>query len=224
MRLVPDLFRGVVGCAAVSLLVASALAVPGPIGTAAAHASLGAARQTASARPAAQVPVSDDVPSMDNDSFSTPPPPLPAGWPVGAKDAQFRGAACEEAYSVESARRKGEPGDDALPTLVTIAAGLPSPHIAVRRLPFLSRRDVLKALFVTADGGTYEVRLKLNEDGAKKVQEYTAENQEKCIALVAGGKILWHPTLAAPVTDDEFVLSGNFTISEAEAIAKLFND
>src|ERR1044071_4411062 len=46
----------------------------------------------------AQASNGQDVPSMDNDTLTPPPPPLPAGWPVGAKDAQFRGAACDEGY------------------------------------------------------------------------------------------------------------------------------
>jgi preprotein translocase subunit SecD len=161
---------------------------------------------------------------MDNDSFNTAPPPLPAGWPVGARDAQFRGAACDEGYSPDAARKKGETGDDAVPLLSDQPASLPSPYIAVRRLPFLTRRDVLKALFSTADDGTYRVDLKLTPDGAKKIQEYTAQHAEQCIALVAGGKIVWHPTLGEPVTDDTFVLSGQFTVTEAQAITNLFNE
>jgi hypothetical protein len=221
MRQVPELFHDWARVAAVAILSATAFAVPG---FASAGPSAGWNAQGGGTGTTAQVPRPDEVPSMDNDSLYVPPPPLAEGWPVRATDAQFRGAACEEGYSPDSAKRKGETGDDALPTLDRVAAGLPKPFLAVRRLPFLTRRDVIKALYATADGGTYEVRLLLNEEGAKKIQEYTAAHKEECIALVAGGKIIWHPTLSDPVTDDVFVLSGQFTVSEAQAITDLFND
>jgi hypothetical protein len=217
MRQVPDLPFEWARITALATLVAAVVAVPAPAGQ---QRSAQPALQTASA----QVPQNEEVPSMDNDSFYTPPPPLAAGWPVGARDAQFRGAACEEGYSPEAAKRNGETGDDAYPTMDRVAAGLPSPLLAVRRLPFLTRRDVIKALFSASGGGTYEVRLLLNEEGAKKVQEYTTEHKDQCIALVAGGKIIWHPTISEPVTDDTFVLSGQFTVTEAQAITNLFNN
>jgi hypothetical protein len=180
--------------------------------------------RTAARGAAQQAPVSNEVPSMDNDSLYTPPPPLPASWPAGARDAQFRGAACEEGYSPDAARRKGEAGDEALPAFAQVAPGLPSPFVAVRRVPFLTKRDVLRALFSAAENGTYVVSLKLTDDGAKKIQEYTAAHKDDCIALVAGGKVLWHPTLSEPVTDDTFVLDGDFSISVAQAITNLFNE
>jgi preprotein translocase subunit SecD len=217
MRQVPDLPLKWARIAAVATLVVTVIAIPGLAGQQQAKPP---APQTATA----QVPQSDEVPSMDNDSFYTPPPPLAAGWPVGARDAQFRGAACEEGYSTDAAKRKGETGDDAYPTMDRVAEGLPTPYLAVRRLPFLTRRDVLKALFATAENGTFEVRLLLNEEGAKKVQEYTAEHKDQCIALVAAGKIVWHPTISEPVTDGTFVLSGQFTVTEAQAITNLFNN
>jgi hypothetical protein len=217
MRQVSDLPLEWARFAAIAILLASVFPVPG------------FAWQQTSAQPspqtaAAQVPQTNEVPSMDNDSFYTPPPPLAEGWPVGAKDAQFRGAACEEGYSTDSAKRKGDTGDDAYPTMDRVSAGLPVPYLSVRRLPFLTRRDVLKALFSAAEGGTYEVRLLLNEEGAKKVQEYTTEHKDQCIALVAGGKIIWHPTISEPVADNTFVLSGQFTVTEAQAITNLFNN
>jgi hypothetical protein len=225
MRQVSDLPFGWARVAAVSSLAATALVGFGEAAAPRAFAAQPTAgAQTASARPAAQVPSTEEVPSMDNDSLYTPPPPLPPAWPVGAKDAQFRGAACDEGYSPQAAKRNGEAGDDAFPALGQVAAGLPSPYIAVRRAPFLTRRDVLKALFSAVDDGTYEVHLKLTDDGAKKIQEYTAENKDKCIALVAGGKVIWHPSISEPVTDDTFILSGQFTVSQAQAIVSLFNE
>jgi len=83
---------------------------------------------------------------------------------------------------------------------------------------------VLKALFLASDDGTYRVELKMTDEGARKLRDYTSEHREQCIALVAGGKILWHPSLGEPVTDDTFVLSGQFSISEAQAITQLFNN
>jgi hypothetical protein len=161
--------------------------------------------------------------TMTNDSLATAaPPPLPEGWPSGARDAQFRGAACETAYGAPAARAKATPGDDVVPVVARPIPGMPAPYVAVRRLPFLTRRDVLAALYAPSADGTYEVTLKLTEDGAAKIQEYTKAHESECIALVAGGKVVFHPTLTTPVADDTFVLSGSFTVTEAQSIVEMF--
>ena len=124
----------------------------------------GAVAQTVSApdstsrpRTAARPQEPQDVPSLTDDTYTPPPPPLRDGWPVGAKDVQFRGAACDEGYSPEGARKKGTAGDDAMPTLDVVGANLPRPMLAVRHVPFLTKRDVASAQF-TADSSAEEVR------------------------------------------------------------------
>jgi hypothetical protein len=175
-------------------------------------------------RPRAVTPAgaAEEPATMTNDSLAVVPPPLPENWPVGVRDAHFRGAVCENGYGAGMARKKAVPGDDVLPIAAKTIPGVPGPYVAVRRLPFLTRRDVLTALFAPAADGTYEVTLKLTEDGAKKIQEYTKAHENECIALVAGGKVIWHPTLSTPVTDDTFVLSGSFSVAQAQAIVSMF--
>ena len=196
--------------------------------TAAGHNVVGAALASATpqtrARRQAPVPaeMSQDAATMTNDSLVVVPPPLPENWPVGARDAHFRGAACENGFGAALARKKAAPGDDVLPIAAKAIPGVPGPYLAVRRLPFLTRRHVLTALFAPAADGTYEVTLKLTEDGAAKIQEYTQAHENECIALVAGGKVIWHPSLSAPVTDDTFVLSGSFSVAQAQAIVDMF--
>ena len=60
------------------------------------------------------------------------------------------------------------------------------------------------------------------EDAAARVQTYTKEHTGQCIALVASGKVVWHPQLASALSDNVFVLSGGFSAAEAAAIAQLF--
>jgi hypothetical protein len=166
----------------------------------------------------------DGTPSMTNDSVEAAPEPLPADWPARAADVQFRGAACDSAFGKEGARQVGETGDDALPIVGTITGNAGSAFLAVRRTPFLTRRDVERAVLSSAgdDSGAYNVVLTLTPEGVAKVKEYTTANTGKCVALVAGGRVIWSTTLTTPVEDEEFVLSGAFSGSKGIAIVDLF--
>ena len=165
-----------------------------------------------------------DVPTMTNSSLDPSAEPLPAGWPVGATDVQVRGAVCEGGYGKEAARAKAAAGDVLLPMIGHVPEGLQASYLGVRALPFVTKRDVLAAHFFANEGdpSTYTVRLKLDADGALKAQEYTSTHGGECIALVAGGKVVWYATIEAAVTDDTFLLSGAFTAAEAIGIVDLF--
>jgi preprotein translocase subunit SecD len=164
----------------------------------------------------------DDTPTMTNSTLEAPPEPLPADWPAAARDAQLRGAACESDYGKADARKLGAPGDDALPILGAAPGVAEAVYLGVRRTPFLARRDVVEATMAGTGTGAYEVRLELTDAGAAAVRDYTAANLGKCVALVAGGKVLWTATLDAPVEGDVFVLSGGFDSRTALAIVELF--
>jgi hypothetical protein len=165
------------------------------------------------------------VPTMTNSSLDPQPEPLPEGWPVGATDVQVRGAVCEDGYGKDGGRKNANAGDDVLPMLRKVPQGFDQLYLGVRHIPFVGRRDVESATFhaVEKAPNTYEVRLKLTEDGAKKVQEFTAANVGQCVALVAAGKVLWYAPLESPVEGDVFVLAGSFSAAEALGIADLFN-
>jgi preprotein translocase subunit SecD len=174
--------------------------------------------------PAAE-PQGRDTPTMTNSTLEAPPEPLPAGWPVGAKDAQLRGAVCESGYGREDARKAAAPGDAVLPILGTATANFDASYLGVRPQPYLTRRDVLEATLVAdpQQAGRFGVRLELSEEGARKVQAYTAANFGKCIAFVAGGKILWAASIGEQVESDVYTLGGGFSATTGLAIVELFN-
>lgn len=166
----------------------------------------------------------NDTPTMTNSSVETAPEPLPADWPARAGDVQLRGAACESVYGKDGARQYADAGDDVLPVVGTKTANAGSAFRAVRHVPFLTHRDVARAMIVADpdNPSTFEVRLELTEEGAAKAKEYTAANVGKCVALVAGGSVLWTAPLDAPVEGETFVLAGSFSGNRGIAIVDLF--
>ncbi len=169
-------------------------------------------------------PAQDSTPTMTNSSVEAAPEPLPGDWPFKAGDAQLRGSSCDSAYGKDGARQFAESGDDVLPIVGTMTTNAGSAYRAVRHTPFLARRDIVRASLVADedDDSIYQVELALTPDGAAKVKEYTAANPGKCIALVAGGKVLWSATVDAPVEGDVFVLAGAFPGNKGIAIIDLF--
>ena len=166
----------------------------------------------------------DDTPTMTNSTVEARPDPLPADWPTEAVDAQLRGAACQTAYGRDAARQDGEAGDDVLPVVGTMTANAGSAMLAVRHVPFLTRRDVVRATLVAdeEDPSAYSVTLELNEAGQVKAKEYTAANVGKCIAVVAGGRVVLTTSLEGPVEGETFVLGGKFDGTRGIALVNLF--
>jgi hypothetical protein len=166
----------------------------------------------------------DDTPTMTNSTVEAAPAPLPADWPSGAADAQLRGAVCRSAYSRDAAREGAEAGDDVLPIVGTMSANAGSALLAVRRVPFLTRRDVVRANLVASDDdpSSFGVSLELTDAGLAKVKEYTAAHVGTCIALVAGGRVVLTATVDAALEDAPFVLGGRFDGQRGLAVANLF--
>lgn len=175
------------------------------------------------AAPGAQ-PQRSDTPTMTNGSVEPAPEPLPADWPVTARDAQFRGAACESGYGKDGGRQYADAGDDVVPVVGTATANAGSAFRAVRNVPFLTRRDVARAMLVADrdNPSTFDVQLVLTEEGAAKAQEFSTANPGKCIVLMAAGKVLWSAPLETPIEGDTFVLSGSFSGARGIAIIDLF--
>jgi preprotein translocase subunit SecD len=161
---------------------------------------------------------------MTDSTVEAAPEPLPTDWPTRTGDAQFRGSACESAYGKDGARQYADPGDDVLPIVGTMTTNAGSAFRAVRRTPFLTRRDVERAELVADkdNPSTFEVQLTLTQEGATKAQEFTKSNTGKCVALVAGGMVIWSASLDTPVEGDAFVLSGSFSGNRGIAIVDLF--
>lgn len=171
-------------------------------------------------------PQHDATPTLSNDSLAGEPEPLPAGWPSNAKDVQLRGAVCDAGYGKDGGRKFATPGDEVLPILASADANFDASYVGVRRVPFLTRRDVVQATFVPTadDASVYEVHLMLDADGAAKAQAFLESNVGQCLVIVASGKVLWHGGTPLAVQDGVLVLSGGFSSTVALAIVDLFGN
>ena len=203
---------------ALPVVFAIAVFVLGVAPGAAAGQSSGTPQRPRTVRPAPDV----DAPTMTNDMLVNSPRRLPEAWPVGAQDAQLRGAACRAADTPLEARREGETTDEVLPTLDAQSAVLPPLMLAVRRRPFVTRGDVVAATYVAGKQGGYDVELHLSEDGAARAAEFANLHPNACIALVAGGKVVWHPSAPESIGSGKLVLRGAFDLTQAAAIVELF--
>jgi len=167
-----------------------------------------------------------DIPTMTNSSLDQPLTPLPDGWPFNARDIQLRGSVCDMGYGKAGGRKFAVAGDDVLPVLGSAeVAGLDLSYIAVRRVPFINRGDVLVATFQTAADGasTYIVQLKLTPDGVTKADAHISGDSEGCVALVSGGKVLWAGSLDPTNEEGVLTIGGTFSLSQALAIVDLFD-
>lgn len=168
----------------------------------------------------------NDVPTMTNSSLERPMAPLPNGWPAGARDVQLRGAVCDMGYGKAGGRKFALAGDDVLPVLGTAESeGLDFSYIGVRRVPFVTRADVLVATFsaIPDEPGAYAIRLQLSPEGAEKADSYLGENTGGCIALAAGGKAIWAGGIEGSSEEDVLSIPGPFSVTEAIAIVELFD-
>jgi len=79
----------------------------------------------------------------------------------------------------------------------------------------------LKSATVTFDSTTNEpqVAFELNKDGAKFFAEYTKEHVGDVLAIVLDKKVISAPVIQSPIPNGRGVITGNFTVDEARALA-----
>jgi len=64
-----------------------------------------------------------------------------------------------------------------------------------------------------------EVKLTLNKEGRKKFAKLTRENVGRRLAIILDGVVKSAPVIREPILDGEAVISGNFTVEEAQDLA-----
>lgn len=69
-----------------------------------------------------------------------------------------------------------------------------------------------------------QVSLKFDDEGTKLFAEITKRNLEKQVAIYLDGEIISAPTVRAEITNGEAVISGNFTVAEANKLVKNLNE
>lgn len=73
---------------------------------------------------------------------------------------------------------------------------------------------------VTQDqAGNYEVAFELNSEGADTFAEYTSANVGNILALVLDKQVISVPSINQPITDGQGVITGNFDLESANALA-----
>ncbi len=71
--------------------------------------------------------------------------------------------------------------------------------------------------------GEYFVSIEMDSEGTKLFSDYTSNNIGKTIVIMLDETILSMPTISAHITDGSGMISGNFTLEEAQELAKNIN-
>jgi len=102
--------------------------------------------------------------------------------------------------------------------------------VNVEKIPFLNESNVSGAAVVDTEGG-YALRIQFNHAGAALLEEYTAENRGRKIAVFCqfGEKLMESRWVAAPVishsiNDGVFTFTPDASREEAEQIARGLNN
>ncbi|MDL2230747.1 protein translocase subunit SecD, partial [Alistipes sp. OttesenSCG-928-L06] len=70
-------------------------------------------------------------------------------------------------------------------------------------------------------GGSYEVSMSMNMEGAKKWARLTADNIGKSIAIVLDGYVYSAPRVNGEITGGQSSITGNFTVNDARDLANV---
>ena len=70
-------------------------------------------------------------------------------------------------------------------------------------------------------GGSPEVDMQMNAEGARIWARLTADNLQRQIAIVLDGMVYSYPTVQSEITGGRSQITGNFTITEAEDLANV---
>ncbi|HRZ95600.1 MAG TPA: protein translocase subunit SecD [Candidatus Moranbacteria bacterium] len=69
-----------------------------------------------------------------------------------------------------------------------------------------------------------QVSLKFDDEGTKLFAEITKRNLEKRVAIYLDSEIISAPTVQSEITNGEAVITGNFTVEEANKLVKRLNE
>lgn len=81
----------------------------------------------------------------------------------------------------------------------------------------------LKKAEIGNNMGVPEIRFTLDDDGAKEFYELTKKNIGKQLAIVLDGVEQMAPVIKSPIQGGSGVISGSYTLKEAQSVASLLN-
>ena len=128
--------------------------------------------------------------------------------------------ACSENEKVRLEFRIAE--DEPAPDLTEMVFEPTGDIFYIHNEVLVNQLDVKSAAVVTQQGQP-AVELILTSEGAKKFEELTAQNIGKHCAMVINGELLSAPIIRDTIPGGRAIITGIFTESEAEDIAKGLN-
>lgn len=72
--------------------------------------------------------------------------------------------------------------------------------------------------------GSPQISLQFDDEGAKLFADITSRNIGKPVAIMIDGEVVSQPTVQAEIRDGQAVITGDFTLPEATALVKRFNE
>jgi preprotein translocase subunit SecD len=84
----------------------------------------------------------------------------------------------------------------------------------------ISEAEILDARAQPDISGMASVMISLDDSASQKLAKLTADNIGKVLAITMDGKVLVEPLVQAAITDGQIMISGTFTVKDAEMLAK----
>ncbi len=72
--------------------------------------------------------------------------------------------------------------------------------------------------------GSPQIALRFDDEGAKLFADITARNIGKPVAILIDGEVVSQPTVQSEIRDGQAVITGSYTLAEANAQVKRFNE
>nr|MBC8146477.1 protein translocase subunit SecDF [Bacteroidota bacterium] len=87
--------------------------------------------------------------------------------------------------------------------------------------PALDGRFIIDAKQTFNQGGSSEIAIEMNNQGAKTWRRLTSDNINKSIAIVCDDQVFSYPTVQGEIPNGRSSITGNFTVEEAKDIASI---
>jgi preprotein translocase subunit SecD len=107
-----------------------------------------------------------------------------------------------------------------IPTSTEIESEVISPTLDLPPFPTVMTGSGLSNVNVTRDQlGQYQIQFELNSDAARTFADFTSRNVGNILAIVLDKEVISVPRIDDPITDGQGLISGNFDLESANALA-----
>lgn len=126
----------------------------------------------------------------------------------------------EDANVAEALTGRPPPGSDVLPMRDRRAPGGQEPRVVVKKRVVVSGENLVDAQ-PTFDQGQPIVSFRFDAAGGKRFGDVTSHNVGKRLAIVLDGQVISAPNIREPILGGSGVITGGFTVAEAQDLALL---